>query len=150
MVGRPAKPENIVVYVCDNCQMPFKRYASTQQKNRSQRYCSKSCLVEMRARPEYWFWPRVNKTDDCWLWTGAKYSNGYGCVFDIGPPPRKKRRTLAHRVSYQLSVGPIPPSILVLHKCDVRLCVNPEHLFLGTHKDNTQDMIKKNRHGWAK
>lgn len=140
-------PDNIQTYFCDYCAKPFRRYASEQGKNKSERYCSRDCLIKRRADPDYWFWPKVRKQEDgCWIWTGAVYSNGYGTVFGVGPPPRKKkRRTQAHRFAYQLLVGEIPSELLVLHKCDVRLCVNPEHLFLGTHKDNTQDCIRKGR-----
>ena len=86
------------------------------------------------------FWSRVEKTPGgCWLWTGAKFKQGYGCAWD------GKRRLKAHRFSYQCSVGDIPPGLLVLHKCDVRLCVNPDHLFVGDHKDNYDDMVAKGR-----
>ncbi len=85
------------------------------------------------------FWRRVNKTEGCWLWTGAPANVGYGAVYFEG------RDQSTHRVSWQLAYGPIPDGLCVLHKCDIRLCVNPEHLFLGTKKDNTQDMMQKGR-----
>lgn len=75
----------------------------------------------------------------CWLWTGCLFDSGYG-VF------RSKGKNLrAHRISYSLYNGTIPLHALVCHKCDTRSCVNPLHLFLGTGKDNTQDMIRKGR-----
>ncbi len=82
------------------------------------------------------------KTGTCWLWTGATGHFGYGRFYI------KKART-ASRVSYELYKGEIPKGMLVCHSCDVPACVNPEHLWLGTHKDNTKDMWDKNRFGVA-
>ena len=75
----------------------------------------------------------------CWLWIAGKNWCGYGKIYVNG------KTEGAHRISYQLYVGPIPDGLCVLHRCDVPSCVNPEHLFLGTNKDNTQDMVKKGR-----
>ena len=81
-------------------------------------------------------------SNGCWLWQGHCESKaGYGQVSYNG------KSVPAHRMFYAELVGPIPQGICVLHKCDVPQCVNPEHLFLGTQKDNTQDMISKGRKG---
>jgi hypothetical protein len=77
----------------------------------------------------------------CWEWTGAVQAPGYGCFSLDGEP------MLAHRASWLLFKGPIPASeertLSVLHHCDNKLCVNPEHLFLGTHSDNAVDFHRK-------
>lgn len=82
------------------------------------------------------FWPSVQKrSEGCWLWTAGRIGNGYG-IF---------RRKLVHRVSWTLTNGPIPEGMFVCHHCDTPLCVNPAHLFLGTHQDNMRDMRQKGR-----
>jgi hypothetical protein len=76
----------------------------------------------------------------CWEWLRAVRTDGYGTVKD-----RRDITVGAHRVSWQEHKGEIPEGLHVLHKCDNKLCVNPDHLFLGTHKDNMKDMIGKGR-----
>lgn len=85
------------------------------------------------------FWNKVEKTTSCWLWIGSKTGSGYGKL------KRKGKFYTAHRVSWEVYNGPIPKGMLVLHTCDVRNCVNPKHLFLGTHQDNMDDMVRKGR-----
>jgi hypothetical protein len=75
----------------------------------------------------------------CLLWIGGKSSSGYG-IFTI-----KHKPYLAHRISYGLFNGEVPQDQYVCHKCDNKLCVNPDHLFLGSASDNMQDMIAKGR-----
>jgi hypothetical protein len=77
--------------------------------------------------------------DECWEWLGSKYKNNYGQFH------RNGIHAYSHRVSYEYFICSIPEGMLVLHKCDNPSCVNPNHLFLGTQKDNMQDMIKKGR-----
>lgn len=88
------------------------------------------------------FFKRIVKTDGCWLWSGAKYGDGYG-RYKIDDEER------AHRVSYVLHNGKIPFGMYVLHKCDNRECTNPDHLFLGTQEQNIKDMIEKKRDNFS-
>lgn len=92
------------------------------------------------------FWEKVsrNAPDDCWLWTGAIYRNGYGS-FGWSGKRSKQVNIGAHRAAWKLAYGRIPKGLLVCHSCDTRACCNPKHLFLGTAKDNTGDMIAKGR-----
>lgn len=87
------------------------------------------------------FWSQVDirQPMDCWLWQGMKNHDGYGRM------RHGNARTLTHRISYALVRGPIPEGMRVLHHCDVRDCVNPNHLFLGTQADNIRDMDAKGR-----
>ena len=93
------------------------------------------------------FWAKVNIAgeDECWLWIGAKGWHDWKSDYQIGLLYYYRRRLPAHRLAWQLAYGPIPPGICVLHSCDVPLCVNPNHLFLGTTADNTADRTKKGR-----
>lgn len=75
----------------------------------------------------------------CWLWTAATSSNGYGHM------SYKNKFHSAHRLSYEINVGSVPHGMCVLHHCDVRQCVNPLHLFIGTTKDNMADRNAKGR-----
>jgi Helix-turn-helix. len=88
---------------------------------------------------------RVLRTDKCWIWLGVLTSFGYGSMRVRG------HRQSVHRLSYERYIGPIPPEMCVLHKCDVAECVNPDHLFLGTRTDNSTDKMRKGRqpHGEA-
>lgn len=89
------------------------------------------------------FWTHVNRTETCWLWTGAR-QHKYGKV-RVYSGPRSYREERAHRVAWILTYGPIHGYLCVLHRCDVPLCVRPDHLFLGTRTENLADMTAKGR-----
>lgn len=96
--------------------------------------------VEQEAR----FWERVQKHDGdgCWVWLGATSTNmRYGCM-SLG---RQRSVQYTHRLSWELANGPIPPGLCVLHRCDNPPCVRPDHLFLGTRRDNMTDKVEKGR-----
>lgn len=87
------------------------------------------------------FWMKTERIESgCWIWTGMKDKDGYGISVGKNPPEK-----LAHRMAFALAVGPIPDGLCGCHSCDVRPCINPEHLFLGTNADNITDAVKKNR-----
>lgn len=91
------------------------------------------------------FWSKVKKTRGCWLWIAGKNKRGYGWFRDSNGESR-----LAHRVSWELVNGVVPDGLLVLHTCDNPSCVRPDHLFIGTHRDNVRDMIEKGRAVYVK
>lgn len=109
-------------------------------------YPHKFGIVRAIQPPEERFWVKVDKTapGGCWLWTGVRRPNGYGS-FSV-----RQKYFGTHRFSWELTNGPIPTGLNVLHRCDVRACVNPEHLFLGTHRDNAIDREQKGRKGKRK
>lgn len=100
------------------------------------------------------FWRHVKKSDGCWEWFGQYHAKGYGWMrFTLRRHPsgngkqgkQPKHAVRSHRLSWQLHFGEIPAGLGVLHTCDNPRCVRPDHLFLGTDKDNWEDAKKKGR-----
>lgn len=96
------------------------------------------------------FWSKVDRAGPahpqlgtaCWTWVGSKSEKGYG---RLSAGKHRASPLRAHRVSWELHKGPIPDKMFVLHNCDNPTCVNPDHLFIGTARDNTRDMVRKGR-----
>lgn len=130
--------------VCCYCYKEF--LIHTYDKNRGQKYCSRSCHTSQRNKDaalstQELFFKNISKeyhVDGCWVYKNTNQA-GYGRI------TINQKDVLAHRYSYEINYGFISHDLCVCHKCDNPSCVNPDHLFLGTLKDNYDDMVSKGR-----
>ena len=133
---------------CEHCGRSFVPRPEQIRRAGQGRFCSRPCASTYRREhvaERFWRW--VDKSGDCWLWVGTRARNGYGTI-QIGGA--SGRRRLTHRVAWELTNGPIPAGVHILHRCDTPACVNPDHLWLGTQSDNLRDMAAKGRQGLQK
>lgn len=125
---------------CIRCSAPI----PPGRNYRTKQYCSRPCYeLSKRSTPEQIeaaFWAKVDKSGDCWLWTGYKQPDGYGQLRANG------KFYNSHKFSYEMANGPIPKSLEVMHSCHVRHCVNPSHMRLGTHAQNVAESVAEKRH----
>lgn len=132
---------------CRLCSDAFGRHKKDSARQwRNRQFCSTKCSNRHKAeeqksegRTMARFLSKVKKTDTCWVWVACRDKHGYG-RFGLGG-----RVIRAYRASWILHNGPIPEGAHVLHKCDNPPCVRPDHLYLGTHKDNMRDMRVRKR-----
>lgn len=139
-----------VVYINNHTKIVIicKKHGPFEQKPNGHTISKQGCpkCAGLGFTLEERFWNFVEKSNGCWKWKGSKSKDGYGMIGD-----GKGNVTYAHLVSYQIHYDVIPPDnsylgrLCVLHRCDNPECTNPDHLFLGTHTDNMQDMSKKGR-----
>lgn len=108
--------------ICTNCRCEFEKIDRSKQ-------CSEQCRLLSRIKIE----------NGCWIYTGPTNWHGYGKTTFKGKTER------VHRISYLIFKGPLKKGKIVCHSCDNKLCINPEHLWLGTYKENMQDALKKGR-----
>lgn len=131
---------------CLNCGSRFYRSNrdSHERWTTKRKFCSRLCANGRATRPR----PLSDRLEEkverlaesgCWVWLGELDSGGYGTIKMGG------RMVKTHRASWIVSRGTIPGKLHVLHSCDVRCCINPDHLFLGTHTENMRDMVNKGR-----
>lgn len=124
-------------YICDTCGVAFETYPKRDRP--PPRFCAKRCYRGERSLPQRFFsHVSVGADTSCWMWTSGT-SDNYGSFGWCG------RRIPAHRASWLLHGRHLPPGLCVLHRCDVRRCVNPQHLFVGTRRDNNKDRNAKGR-----
>lgn len=152
-----APQQSPVSFSCDRCLSRFTVKASRAARG-NVHFCSRACADAGRPHPRRplaeRFWEKVDKTSSphgCWLFTGSVNKSGYGY---IGPGGKHATTRRVHVVSWEMEHGPVPKGNCVCHSCDqyypkgdttYRACLRPDHLFLGSHQSNMDDMKAKGR-----
>ena len=141
--SRACNQQPSVTRTCPQCGVIFhpRPCEVLRGRKRAATWCSRACCDLGRREPlESRFWRQVTKTDGCWEWTGPLGTRGDGKMWN-----HEGSIIMAHRFSWILHNGAIPPGTGVLHKCDNPPCVNPDHLYVGTHQDNANDKVARGR-----
>lgn len=139
---------SFVIKNCLTCEKEFKAKPYDLKIGKGKN-CSRSCYYKYRSKelfdtPIERFFKKISNENHplgCWIWDGGKGTNQYGNFHS----DKTKKNMRAHRYSWELHFGEIPKGFFICHSCDTKLCVNPDHLFVGSPLDNMQDMINKNR-----
>lgn len=135
--------------VCGVCGKPFDRgYAINSRRATKPQYCSGKCRAENRRRraieteqKRFWNLVEIRGPNDCWEWLSYRAPLGYGRFTRA----ERGATQMAHRIAWEFTKGAVPDGLFVCHKCDHPPCVNPNHMFLGTHQDNMDDAKTKGR-----
>lgn len=134
--------DQIVSKLCRACEKQKPLDEFYRCKGRIPHYCKRCTIKGLKCSParrtELRFWSFVDITEGCWLWHGKPHHSGYGNFSYNGTTMG------AHQFAYERFVGP-RKGLHVLHKCDVKTCIRPDHLFLGTNTDNVKDKVEKDR-----
>ena len=153
MLSHISKKESYTMPICLNCNIEFKKHSDSA----ANKYCNFDCYNKCKKGPsifwdtatedqklkrlKYYFEKKVIRKEGCWKWIGSVNRGGYGLISVKGI------NRVASRISWIIHNGEIPSGLFVLHSCDNPICTNPEHLFLGTTKDNAMDRKLKGRNG---
>lgn len=132
---------------CAYCGKPFGVDPKYPANFKRQKFCGNACAhARKKHSPERVrasFWSMVDKTGDCWLWTGYRQPDGYGQF------RANSKFYNSHKFAYELAYGPVPDGLEVMHTCDQPHCCNVAHMHLGTHLDNMRDCYNKRRHAFG-
>lgn len=137
--GKPPMQNESIPCAC-GCGTPIAR---VDAYGREHRFVKGHSAYKGRSFEER-FWSFVDKSGECWLWTGHKSPSGYGTIAKRNPGSRSTP-VRANRASWEIHFGPIPPGMFVCHRCDVPACVRPDHLFLDDNRGNILDASRKGR-----